>query len=88
MVVVKGGRARESRLLQAASSCPDWCGSVGWVSFHRVKGRWLIPVQGTCLGGGFGPWLGCMQEAAGPCFSLTLMFFPSLSLSLKINKIF
>ena len=53
----------------------------------------LIPCQGTCLGCGFGPWLGHVHEAIYRCFSLTLMFL-SLSFSLpsplsrkKINKI-
>ena len=47
-----------------------------------------IPVQDTCLGCGFGPWLRCIWEATDWCFSLTSMFlslslFPSLPLSLK-----
>ena len=41
----------------------------------------LIPSQGTCLGCGFGPQLGRVQEATNQCFSLTVMFlylsFPS-----------
>ena len=40
---------------------------------------------GTCLGCGFDPWIGHVQEATDRCFSLTLMFlsFPS---PLKIIK--
>ena len=50
---------------------------------RKVTG--LIPSQGTCLGCGSGPWLGCLREA-----TLTLMFL-SLSFSLpsplyKTNK--
>ena len=39
----------------------------------------LIPGQGTCLGYGFDPQSGYVQEAADQCFSLMSM---SLSLSL------
>ena len=70
---------------------PDKCGSVGWASCHKAKDRWFtgsIPGQGTLLGWGFSPWLGHKQEATNHlshrCFSPSL--FPSLPLSLKINK--
>ena len=51
-------------------------------------GKWmiasLIPSQGTCLGCGFSPWSGHVQEATDTCFSPSLL--PSLPISVKINK--
>ena len=35
-----------------------------------------IPGQSTCLGCGFGPQLGSVQEGMNQCFSLSLMFLP------------
>ena len=46
-----------------------------------AKGHQLGSHQGTCLGCGFDPWLGCIREATNQCFSLTSMF-PTFSLSL------
>ena len=55
---------------------------------QKVAGS--IPGQGPCLGCGFGPRLGHIQEATDQYLSLTSMFLsPSFSLpspSLKINK--
>ena len=42
-----------------------------------------IPGQGTCLGCGPGPQLGCVREATDQSFSHTLMF---LSLSFPLSK--
>ena len=47
---------------------PDQIGSVGRRPAER-KVAGLIPGQGTCLGYGFGPWSGCVQEATDQCFS-------------------
>ena len=46
------------------------------VGCHPVKQKFAssIPSQGTYLGCGPGPQLGCEQEATNKCFSLTLMF--------------
>ena len=58
---------------------------------HRAtqkKVAGLIPRQGTCLGWGPGTLLGNLREAIGWC-SLAHQFsssFPSLPLSLKLNK--
>ena len=47
----------------------------------------LIPSQGTCLGCGFGPWLGHIQGADNQSFSLTLIFlFLSSSLPCPLSK--
>ena len=57
---------------------------------HRAT-KWKVtgsvPSQGTCLGYGFSPQLGCLREAANRCFSLDLSLpFSFLLFSLKINK--
>ena len=32
--------------LRKCTVCPDWCGSVGWASFHKAKGHWVqCPVR-------------------------------------------
>ena len=59
---------------------PDRCGSFAWVSSHRTKGGQFDSYWGTCLGGGFGPQLGCSWEATNWHFS------PSFPPSLKMNK--
>ena len=59
---------------------PGWSGSVG----HRPanqKFASLITGQGTCLGCGFGSWLGCIWKATNRCFS------PSLSPSLPLSPL-
>ena len=43
------------------------------------------PSQGTCLGCGFSPWMGHIQETADPRFFLSLSL--SLPFSLKINSL-
>ena len=56
---------------------------VGALSIHqKVEGS--IPGQSTCLGWGFSPWLGCVQEATDVSPSLS----PSLPLSLKAISMF
>ena len=56
-----------------------------WLSWLSVTGS--ILVWDICLGCGFGPWLGCVQEATDRCFSLTLMFLPlSFSLPSPLSK--
>lgn len=52
-----------------------------WWTLHQSV-TVSIPDRGTCPGCGLNPWSGCLQEAANPCFSLTLMFL-SFSHSLK-----
>ena len=54
------------------------CGPVN----QRVAGS--IPSQGTCLGCGPGPQLGACE---GQPINISPLLFPSLTLSLKINKI-
>ena len=66
-------------------SSPDWCGSVGWASSQKVKGRGSIPGQSTCLGCRFGPRLGSVPQAADHCVS-HWCFSPSLSPSLPLSK--
>ena len=61
--------------LTSKASVAQWVG----VSFCRPKCYGSIPSQGTCLGCGFSPQSGHVQEATDQCFSLTSMF---LSLSL------
>ena len=50
---------------------------------QKVTGS--IPGQGTCLGCGFSPQSGCIQEATDCYFCLTLMFL-SLSLFSPLSK--
>ena len=55
--------------------CPDQCGSVGWVSSHKVKGCQLDSWSGAhaCIVGSVpspGVWEGQLIDR---CFSLTLM---------------
>ena len=77
------------KTMTALTGMAQWteCQSVN----QKVVG--LIPGQGTCLDGGPGPRLGmCKRQPndvslAHQCFSPSLLFFPSLPLSLKINKI-
>ena len=44
-----------------SKASPDWCGSVGWVSYANWKVGGLRPSQGTCLGCRPGPCWGCMR---------------------------
>ena len=61
-------------------------GVAQWIECRPVKRRVtvLIPVQGTCLGGGLGPQLGAQKRK--PHIAVFLPLFPSLPFSLKINK--
>ena len=47
---------------------------VGHTPAKRKVASW-IPGQGTCLGCGFGPWLGAYEKQINRCSSLTLMYF-------------
>ena len=66
-------------------SVSDWCGSIGWVLSHKVKGHQLDS------GSGHMPELqvqsrsGHIGEETNWCFSLTSTFLPPFP-SLKINK--
>ena len=60
--------------------------SIAQVVEHRPRNQQVassIPGQGTCLGCGPGPWLGCVRQATHRCFSLSSMF---LSLSPPLSK--
>ena len=37
----------EFKELKSPEYSLDWCGSVGWMSSHKVKGHGLIPSQDT-----------------------------------------
>ena len=73
-------------------SSPGWVAQLVKVSLCTPKICGLIPSQGTYLGCGFIPWLGCMQEATNRCFFLTSLFlsfsfpFPPRFPHSKINK--
>ena len=72
-------------LAKSHSSCPDWCGSVGWASSHRPKGQWFDSRSGHMPGLWARSPVGSTQEATThQCFSPSLS--PSLPLFLKINK--
>ena len=53
---------QHSLLQQEGDAWPDQCDSVGVLS-REPKNCGLIPGQDTCLGCGFGPWSGHVQEA-------------------------
>ena len=76
-------------------SCLGWSGSVGWALSHKAKGLGLIPGHSTCPCCWPVPtWGACKRQPSvslNQCFSHTSMFFslsPSLTLSLRISKIF
>ena len=48
--------------------CPDLCGSGGWVSFPKAKGRWFDSQSGHM------PWVVGSQEVTSQCYFPTLMF--------------
>ena len=65
-------------------------GWLSWLEHHPIHQKFegLVPGQGTYLGRGFDTRSGCMWEATGQCFSLTLMVFvSSLSLPLSLKSI-
>ena len=62
---------------------PGWCGSIGWASPCKPKGRRLDSQSGHVPRLWVWPWLGCLQKATSQCFSLTSMFL-SLSFSLPV----
>ena len=67
------------------NQCPALTKVTQWVGRYNANQRVtnLFPSQGKCLGCRSGPQLGaCVQEATNQCIS------PSLTLFLKINKIF
>ena len=64
---------------------PVW---LSWLVRHPINQKVVgsIPGQGACLGCGFSPWWGHVQEATNGCFShqcLSPSHPPSLSLSLQ-----
>ena len=71
--------------------CPNQCASVGWVSFHKAKGRqfdsWSAHMPGLWV-----PGRGAYKRQIIDVSLLHQRFspslFPYLSLFLKINKIF
>ena len=67
-------------------SCPGWCGSVDWTPAWEPKGCWFDSQSGHMSGlQARYPVQGTREATAHWCFSPSLS--PSLSLSLKINKI-
>ena len=67
----------------ALTSVAQWAGCLP--TKHKVI--MLIPGWGRCLGCGFSPQSEGVQEAAGRCFSLTLMFLClSSSLTFPLSK--
>ena len=63
----------------------DWCGSVGWALYHKLKVPWFDSQSGHNPGLWFSPQMGCIQEAVNRCFSFTSMFL-SLPFPLSKNK--
>ena len=63
---------------------PDWCGSVSWTLFSKLKGHWFDSWLGRTPGFQTRSLTGGMREATDRCFSFSVS--PSLPLSLKINK--
>ena len=77
--VLQGNKTNSIYVLRDV--CPGRCGSVG-----HCSAKWSvtvsIPGQGSCLGCGFGPRWGCIQETTDQCFtsmflSASLPPFPS-----------
>ena len=77
---------------KANEKCPDQWGSVGWASSSKAKGRWFNSQSGRMPGLQASPgWWKCERQLVSVslthrCFSPS--FYPSIPLSLKINKIF
>ena len=72
------------------SHSPDQQGSAGWALSRKVKGRRVDPSWGTRLGCRLGPKSGRLVRGSQWMFLSHVNFssslFPSLPLSLKINK--
>ena len=63
-------------------ACPGQYSALVWINPVSRKVKGSSPSQGTCLGCGFGPWLGHVQGATNQCFSPSLpLFLESVSLS-------
>ena len=73
--------------MQRNSSQPAWPVWLSWLEYHPVdqKVMGLIPSQGTCLGCGFGPWLGRIWQATNRSFFLSPS--PYLPLSLRSKSV-
>ena len=76
--------------MKYCTNSPDWCGSVGWVSFWKVKGHWFNSWSGHMPGLQVQPPVrvhtrGKLLNASLKhwCFSPSLP--PSLTISLKTN---
>ena len=70
------------------NQCLALTGVAQLVGHHlrKQKAASLIPGQGTCLGCGFSPWVGSIQQASDQCFSLTLMFLSLFPLPFPLSK--
>ena len=76
---------RASVACKTEEICPDWCGSVVGRCPTKRMVTGSIPFKSTCLGCGFSPWSGRLEEATDQCFYLTSTFL-SLSFSLSSKK--
>ena len=70
--------------LQFKSVYPALASVAQLIGHHPAKRNVAgsIPCQGTCLGSGCGPSLGCVQKVTNGCFSVTSMFLSLSFLSL------
>ena len=65
----------------------DWCGSVGWASAHKEKGRWFDFQSGHVPGLRARSPVGGVREATYWCFSYTSKFASiSFSLPYRLSK--
>ena len=65
--------AKLTKLLKSEWAGPGQCGSVGWVSFHKLKGHRFDSQSGHTPG--FSPRSGCLQKATNQYFSLFLPLY-------------